>query len=70
MRLVLGHNVLYEVAKCFSSGRPDKILRGQNLCKYLKSYMNLGIPIAMENWALLIHEAFDVAGNPVDRLRR
>jgi len=67
---VLGYNVLYEVAKCFSSGKPDKILRGQNLCKYLRSYMDKKIPIAMENWALLIHEAFDVAGHPIDRRRR
>jgi len=64
--LVLGHNVLYEIAKCFSSGRPDKVLRGQNLCRYLKSFMARRIPIAMENWALLIEEAFDVAGTPVD----
>jgi len=67
---VLGFNVLHEVAKCFSSGRPDKILRGQKLCKYLKSYMDLRIPVAMENWALLIHEAFDVVGNPIDHRRR
>jgi hypothetical protein len=68
--LVLGYNVLYEVAKCFSSGEPDKILRGQNLCRYIKSYMDWRIPIAMENWALLIQEAFDVVGHPIDRRRR
>jgi hypothetical protein len=62
---VLGSNVFYEVAKCFSAGRSDKILRGQNLCKYLKSYMARRIPIAMENWALLIEEAFHVVGNPI-----
>jgi hypothetical protein len=62
---VLGYNVLYEVAKCFSVGRPDKTLRGQNLCKYLKSFMVRRIPIAMENWALLIQEAFHVVGNPI-----
>jgi hypothetical protein len=70
VRPVLGYNVLYEVAKCFSSGKPDKVLRGQNLCKYLKSFMDLRIPIAMDNWALLIQEAFDVVGNTeVDRGR-
>jgi hypothetical protein len=62
---VLGSNVFYEVAKCFSAGRSDKTLRGQDLCKYLKSYMARRIPIAMENWALLIEEAFHVVGNPI-----
>jgi hypothetical protein len=68
--LVLGHNVFYEVAKCFSTGEPDKVLRGQNLCRYLKSFMAQRIPIAMGNWALLIQEAFDVVGTPINRLRR
>ncbi len=70
VRPVLGYNVLYEVAKCFSSGESDKVLRGQNLCKYLKSFMDQRISLAMENWALLIQEAFDVVGTPIDRLRR
>jgi hypothetical protein len=62
---VLGSNVFYEIAKCFSAGKPDKTFRGQNLCKYIKSFMARRIPVAMENWALLIEEAFHVVGNPI-----
>jgi hypothetical protein len=62
---VLGYNVFYEIAKCFCAGRPDRTLRGQNLCRYIKSFMDRRIPLAMENWALLIEEAFHVVGNPV-----
>jgi hypothetical protein len=67
---VLGYNVLYEVAKCFSASNPEMTLRGQNLCKYLKSFMVRRIPLVMENWALLIEEAFHAAGTPIDRGRK
>lgn len=51
--LVLGFNVMYEMAKLFHRGRRE-------LMTYMKGYLALRVPIVQENWALLIEEALDV----------
>jgi hypothetical protein len=58
--IVLGFNVLYEMAKRFSAGTEDARKRGQKLFTCMRSYLDRRIPIVKENWALLIEEALHV----------
>jgi len=61
--LVIGFNVLYEMAKPFFTGTNEATERGRQLLTYLNHYLALGVPIVKENWALLIEEALDVTGH-------
>ena len=59
---VIGFNALYEIAKLFFVGTDEATGRGRELMTYMKGFLALGVPIVKENWALLIEEAMDVAG--------
>lgn len=61
--LALGFNVLYEIAKQVFNGTESGVKRGQELFEYVLEHLALRIPIVKENWALLVEEALDVAGN-------
>ena len=60
--IVVGFNVLYEMAKPFFIGTEEATARGQKLLNYMKHYLSLRVPIVKENWALLVEEALDVTG--------
>jgi hypothetical protein len=53
-QLVLGENVLSEMAKTFQNSDP---CRGRELFSYLKSFLGFGIPLLKPTWAMLIQEA-------------
>ena len=55
-QLVLGENVLSEMAKAFQGLNP----RARELFSYLKSFLDFGIPLLKPTWALLIEEALHV----------
>jgi hypothetical protein len=61
--LVIGFNVLSEIAKLFVTGTEEDVERGRKLMDYMKEYMALQVPILKENWSLLIEEAMHVTGD-------
>lgn len=67
LALVLGFNVLFEIAKQFFTGTEEATERGRELLAYLKNYLALRVPIVKENWALLVEEALDATRHhPMD----
>jgi len=61
--LVVGNHAVHELAKTFTSMRPDASDRATGLFKYLREYLDLGVPIIKPNWALLIEEALHIVGD-------
>jgi hypothetical protein len=60
--LVLGFNVVYEIAKLFCSDNEVKVRRGSHLFDYVKYHLDLKIPVVKENKTLLTEEALDASG--------
>lgn len=61
-QLVLGSNVVYELAKTFLMNRADAKERGQRLFSYLDPYLSMNIPCFTEIREILKFEAAHVAG--------
>ena len=54
---------MHELAKTFTSSRPNGGERAAALLGYFREYIDLGVPIIKPNWALLIEEALHIAGD-------
>lgn len=66
-RLVLGPNVVYELAKTFGTNKPEMSERGRTLFSYLQRYVRADIPVFNEPAVLLRQEAARAAGE-IDRV--
>jgi len=66
-RLVLGPNVVYELAKTFGTNKPGMSERGRTLFAYLQRFVRAEIPIFNEPAVLLRQEAARAAGE-IDRV--
>jgi hypothetical protein len=61
VQLVLGENVLSEMAKTFQKSDSCSADRGRELFSYLKSFLHFGVPLLKPQWAVLIEEALHVS---------
>src|SRR6202046_3294375 len=68
--LVVGEHAIHELAKTFTSRRPNGAERAATLFWYFGEYAERGVPIIKPNWALLIEEALQINGDagPVEIL--
>jgi len=61
--LVLGENVLTELARAFESQKPVVRSHASQLFSYMQGYLQMGILVSKPNWALLIEEALHITGD-------
>lgn len=60
--VVIGEHAVHELAKTFTSHRAGAEDRAAALCSYVRDFVDAAVPVIMENWTLLIHEARHVVG--------
>jgi hypothetical protein len=61
--LVLGENVLIELARAFESQKAAVRIQARQLFSYMQGYLRMGIPVLKPNWAVMIEEALHLTGD-------
>jgi hypothetical protein len=61
--VVVGEHAVHELAKTFMSARPGAGDRAAGLCSYLRDFVDSGVSVIKQNWALLIEEAMNIVGD-------